>query len=81
MFFRSSQSWLNHALRNCKYSVVLQAGRESVASIGQEDLEGLEKAPSTVWEWSEINEQNPASLNRAKEYAINSGGQETHFIM
>ena len=52
-----------------------------MASIGQEDLEGLEKAPSTVWEWSEINEQNPASLNRAKEYAINSGGQETHFIM
>lgn len=52
-----------------------------MASTGQENWEGLEKAPSTVWEPSEINEQNLASLNHASQYAINSGGQETRFIM
>lgn len=32
-------------------------------------------------EQSEINEQDRLALNHAKEYAIGSGGQETHFIM
>lgn len=52
-----------------------------MASTGPESVEGLEKVPSPVWEPSEIKEQDPASLNHAKEYAINSGGQESHFIM
>lgn len=51
---------------------------------------GLEKGPqfcvagcsrSLRGEQSEIKGQDHSALNHAKEYAIGSGGQETHLIM
>lgn len=52
-----------------------------MASTGQKNLEELKKAASSAWGQSKINGQDRAPLNHAKEYAIESGGQETHFTV